>query len=364
LRRQRKAHGREDRIVTTRGDEGEDQDSLDHTAIVRGAIGFVAEATAPYGDGMARDTLSISCGVIDHLKRLGVAVPAASDGLTTDEYFAFWHAVAATGDRADLGLSIGIAVFGHSISAQAALQAPTLGDALRTIGRYKRLSCPEDVLVEVRDGEPSVRFDWVLATGGVPAMLVDAVFASHVALVARGSGGKAAPARIELARKRRHAQVLRDHFRCPIVFGAARDRIVFAPGALAIPFVTANRAAYAQLVPGLEAKLAAKRSLVGDVRIAIARTISAGARPSIETIAERLDTSPRTLQRRLGKANTTFQDQLDDVRHVASRRLLEHTDLEPIDISFLLGFAEPNSFVRAFRSWERTTPLRWRVAHS
>src|SRR5262249_5001762 len=44
--------------------------------------------------------------------------------------------------------------------------------------------------------------------------------------------------------------------------------------------------------------------------------------------------------------------------------LLEHTDLEPIDISFLLGFAEPNSFARAFRTWERTTPLRWRVAHS
>ena len=116
---------------------------------------------------MARDNLSISSGVIEHLQRLGVAVPAIGDQLTTDEYFAFWHAVTATDDRADLGLSIGTAVFGRSISAQAALQAQTLGDALRTIGRYKRLSCPEDVLVEVRDGEPSVRFDWVLASGEV-----------------------------------------------------------------------------------------------------------------------------------------------------------------------------------------------------
>jgi AraC-like DNA-binding protein len=330
----------------------------------RGAIGFVGARAAPYGDGMARDTLSITCGVIDHLHRLGVQVPAVADGLTTDAYFAFWRAVAAADERADLGLSIGTAVFGQSISAQAALQAPTLGDALHTLGRYKRLSCPEDVVVEVRGGEPSVRFDWVLATGPVPAILVDAIFASHVALVARGTYGRAAPRRIELARRRRHARVLRDHFRCPIVFGAAHDRIVFAEGALALALVTANRAAYAQLVPGLEAQLVARRSLIGDVRIAIARTLSAGARPNVELIAERLETSRRTLQRRLGAARTTFQDQLDDVRHVAARRLLEATELPPIDIAFLLGFAEPNSFARAFRTWERTTPLRWRAARS
>jgi hypothetical protein len=92
----------------------------------------------------------------------------------------------------------------------------------------------EEVLVEVRDGEAGVRFDWVLATGEVPAILVDAVLASTVALVARGTGGKAAPVRIELARKRRHGQVLREHFRCPIAnagssrvqpLGGARRRV-------------------------------------------------------------------------------------------------------------------------------------------
>lgn len=131
-----------------------------------------------------------------------------------------------------------------------------------------------------------------------------------------------------------------------------------------MPFVTAKREAYAQLLPGLEARLAGKRTLLSDVRIAIARTISSGAKPSVETIAGRLDVSPRTLQRRLGEACTTFQEQLDDIRHVAARRLLAQTELAPLDISFLLGFAEPNSFARAFRSWERTTPLRWRAAHN
>jgi len=35
-----------------------------------------------------------------------------------------------------------------------------------------------------------------------------------------------------------------------------------------------------------------------------------------------------------------------------------------VAIAMLLGFAEPNSFVRAFRGWEQTTPLRWRERRS
>jgi len=313
---------------------------------------------------MARDTIPISQQVLAHLKRLGVALPHVAEELTTDGYFAFWREIAAADSRPDLGISIGLAVFGQSIASLAAVQAPTVGDAIRTIGRYKRLVCPEEVLLEIDDREAQVRFDWTLATGDVPPILVDAVFTSHVALLAKASGGKARPLRIELARRPRHAGVLRAHFRCPIRFGAELDRIVFAAATLDVPLVTANRAAYERLVPGLEAELAAKRSLVGDLRIAIARTISSGSQPTIATIAERLHTTARTLQRRLGEADTTFGEQLEDVRHVAARRLLTHTELPPIDIAFLLGFEEPNSFVRAFRAWERTTPLRWRAARS
>jgi len=313
---------------------------------------------------MPRDTLTISPSVVEYLRERGIALPPIPAELTTDAYFACWREIAASNVRPELGLELGDAIFGRSLASETALQAPTLGEAFATLGRYKRLVCPEDVVVEVRGGEASVRCDWILARDEVPAVLVDAIFASYVRLASHATGGKARPLRIELARKRSQAHLLRAHFKCPIEFAATRDRIVFPAAAFALPLVTANREAYARLVPGLEARLAGRRSVLGDVRIAIARTISAGMRPSIAVIADRLDTSSRTLQRQLSEAHTTFQDQLDDVRRVAARRLLEHTELEPIDIAFLLGFAEPNSFARAFRFWERTTPLRWRAARS
>jgi AraC-like DNA-binding protein len=31
-----------------------------------------------------------------------------------------------------------------------------------------------------------------------------------------------------------------------------------------------------------------------------------------------------------------------------------------VEVAFLLGFEETNSFARAFRGWEGTTPIRWR----
>jgi AraC-like DNA-binding protein len=88
--------------------------------------------------------------------------------------------------------------------------------------------------------------------------------------------------------------------------------------------------------------------------------MSSGARPTVDGVARRLHLSPRTLQRRLGEERTTYQQQLDQVRRTSARRLLANTELDPVEIAFLLGFEEPNSFARAFRAWERTTPARWR----
>lgn len=328
---------------------------------------------------MTRDTIPMPPRVRERLAALGVSVDkvaaragiaqASLDGLTTDDYFAFWRELPRESERPDLGLAIGgeTANDAYSIPLTAALQAPTFGDALRTVARYKRLCCPEVIDIEVSGGEARVRCHWLYAREEVPPLLVDGLFASFTALGKRGSGGQVAPIRVELARRTRNAQLLRAHFGCPIVFGAIADRLVFAERALAVPFVTSSAEAFAQIVPRLEAALVARRrtrTLVDDVRLAIARTISAGMRPSIDEVARRLRISPRTLQRRLGEADTTFQIQLDDVRRVSARRLLAQTELGPPDIAFLLGFTEPNSFARAFRSWERTTPLRWRAARS
>ncbi|MFP2925825.1 AraC family transcriptional regulator ligand-binding domain-containing protein [Pyxidicoccus sp. 3LG] len=284
--------------------------------------------------------------------------------LTTREFMAFWHAVEAVGGGRDLGLRIGSEARPHQydVASLAALHAASLGEALMKFARYKRVVCPEEVVVEVVGSEARVHFHWLLAEGPLPMFLVDATFSSMLSLARRGMGRPLVPRRIELARRRADVEVLTRHFGCPVRFDAPVDLLVLDAKALDEPFVTHNPDLLTLLVPGLEAALSERldrRTLADDARRALRRRMS-GERPSVEKLARELHMSPRTLQRRLEEEGTTYQALLDEVRHQSARRLLASTDLDASEVAFLLGYEELNSFARAFQGWEGTTPIRWR----
>jgi AraC-like DNA-binding protein len=292
--------------------------------------------------------------------RFGVAKPQG----TTAELFALWRAAEDSGAGEDLGLRVGSEILPQhqTVASLAALHSPTLGEGLAKLARYKRLVCPEQITIAVVRGEARLRFEWLLAEVGPPALLVDGIFAALVGLAQRGTGKPIKPRRIELTRRRAHAAVLRAHFGCDIRFDAPFDVLVFDEAALALPLVTHNAALLTVLVPGLESALerdGKARTLVDDVRVALGQRIC-GERPAVEKIAKALGMSPRTLQRRLGELGTTYQKLLDDVRHRSARRLLANTDLGAGEVAFLLGFEELNSFTRAFHTWEGKTPTSWR----
>ncbi len=322
----------------------------------------------------APDTFTVSPLVLARLglssierlcERAGVAPGSA---LRTSEFFRLWSAVEEEiGDR-DAGLRFGAEGIdrGYGVGAIVALHAPDFRSALAALGRYKRLTCPELVEVEVEGDEAKVRYRWLQATGQVPRLLVDTTMAALLELARRGAAGRVAPVRVELSRRPMDRALLYRHFGCPVVFAAPHDAMVFEKSALDASFVAADGGAFARLLEGLEARLGAGEgfsAVVGEVRVTIARQLSEGRQAHLAAVARRLAVSARTLQRRLDEGGTSFQAELAAVRRTTASRLLANTDLDPVAISLLLGFVEPNSFARAFRGWERTTPLRWRERH-
>lgn len=310
---------------------------------------------------------------IDVLSKLGMPIErlcaragvAASNAWVTSDFFRIWEA--AEEEFPDRGAGIrfgdeGIAR-GYGVAAIVALHAPDFRSALAALSRYKSLTCPELVEIEASGGEAVVRYRWLQATGPVPRLLVDVTMASLRQLAWRGTGGKVAPIRLELARRPSEKELLRRHFGCPVVFGAASDAMVFDRAALDVPFLTADGGAFAHVLVGLEQRIRTGEGFppfVGEVAVTIARQLSEGRQPNVSAAAGRLNLSTRTLQRRLRELGTNFQEQLARVRRTIAARLLAATDLDAVAISMLVGFAEPNSFARAFRHWERTTPARWR----
>ncbi len=215
------------------------------------------------------------------------------------------------------------------------------------------------------DDEVQIRYRRLLAEDATPELLTDAMFASAVALGGRGAGKPIRPKRIELARPARRSgnrQMIANPFGCTIRFDAAADVLVFARATLDTPFITHDEDFLAMILQGLDKALeaqAGEQSLLDHVEAILVRRIQ-GQRPSVEALARELGMSPRTLQRRLAEHGTSYQQQLDRVRHRTARRLLNDTGLEPGEIACFLGFEEVNSFSRAFHHWEGVTPHRWR----
>ena len=85
-----------------------------------------------------------------------------------------------------------------------------------------------------------------------------------------------------------------------------------------------------------------------------------GREPKLDAIAAQLGYSPRTLQRKLQQANTSFQHLLDDIRQELALQYLKDTSLTTSEIAFLLGFSENSAFNRAFRRWTTMTPGEYR----
>lgn len=75
----------------------------------------------------------------------------------------------------------------------------------------------------------------------------------------------------------------------------------------------------------------------------------------IEDVASKLGLSKRTLQRILKEENTTFQKQLNSTRETLAIHYIRNTDMTTNDIAYLLGYAELNSFLRAFTIWTGKT---------
>jgi len=95
------------------------------------------------------------------------------------------------------------------------------------------------------------------------------------------------------------------------------------------------------------------------VKALIAEELADG-HPGCAHIAQRLQMSPRTLERRLELEGTTFTRLLEDVREGLALRYVGDEALPLSQVAALLGFSQTTAFHRAFRRWTGQTPLQYR----
>ena len=70
--------------------------------------------------------------------------------------------------------------------------------------------------------------------------------------------------------------------------------------------------------------------------------------------------SSRTLRRKLGQSNVTFQQLLDDERHRVAENHLANSELSIQQIAELCGFQDAQNFSQAFKRWTGQSPSEYR----
>jgi AraC-like DNA-binding protein len=83
---------------------------------------------------------------------------------------------------------------------------------------------------------------------------------------------------------------------------------------------------------------------------------------SLGAIARALAISPRSLQRRLLEARTTFDELREQVREDLALKYVQQSNLRLAEISELLGYSQQSAFSRAFKRLRGVTPRQFRAA--
>lgn len=152
----------------------------------------------------------------------------------------------------------------------------------------------------------------------------------------------------------------RRYFGAPLLFGAERTALIFSSSWLSekVQFADSSlRIHFEQQVRVM--KSFSREDFVVQVEQLLVRQLGT-KHCSLHGLASQLGLHPRTLNRRLQGAGTSYRELHKTARHQLARKLLCDTASSVPAIATMLGYSGSNAFVRAFGQWESVPPATWR----
>lgn len=283
--------------------------------------------------------------------------PAAR--LAAVDFHRFWEALQIESADPLLPLKLCQAIRSESFSPPlfAALCSPNLFVAVQRIARYKRLVAPMQLNIRDECERVVVELVWNETGSPPPASLVVTELLFVVTLARMGTREHLQPLSVSTT------TVPNNHEDYAKFLGvrlqqSSSHRVVFSKYDALRPFLTSNEGMWVAFEPELRTRLAeldASFKVGQRVRSALLEALPGGG-VEMDAVAKRIGMSRRSLQRHLEAEGQTYKELLRNTRLALAQHYLLKTELPTAEISYLLGFEEPNSFYRAFRGWTGQTP--------
>ncbi len=273
---------------------------------------------------------------------------------------AIWRrAVELTGDE---GFGLACAKNLHPAAFQglgfAWIASATLKDAFHRLVRYYRLISSEgEVVLQESDDDIWLWYKIPQGGQGAPASL-DAALAVFIQLCRFTKGDDFNPKQVEFQHAAPTDKSKFDaFFKCPIVFSADENRLLFSRQELevSLPMASPSLARANDQVVIDYIKKHDKGNIVNAVRGCIIELLPSGE-VSQESVARQVNRSSRSLQRKLAEHGTSYKQLYEEIRKELAMQYLKETNRTISEVTYLLGFSEPSNFARSFKRWCGTTP--------
>lgn len=278
-----------------------------------------------------------------------------------------WDTAAELGEDADFGLHAAEAIRpgAFDVLDYAVRTAPNLGEALKRIVRYNRLvhDLAEFHVIEHMDTVCiEHRFN---AVGIRPCRHASEFTLASLRVIGEQMTGAALrPLAVAFA----HAQPgqTNEHLR---IFGVlpqfgARASSLTLPRAILDQPVSGADAGLSRIVTAHAEQLlaaCAMPDIVGCVRKLLSANMTNGPM-TLGEVSRQLHLGERSLQRHLESKGASFTRLVNEVRKELALSYIADPHLALGEVAYLLGFAEPSPFHRAFKRWTGITPAAARRA--
>ncbi len=320
------------------------------TVIARAPLMLLAYAEER---GLDRDELMRSAGIVE--ERL--QDPDARMPVTTMQRL--WGAVIEQAGDENLGLHAGqyprvrqMGLLGYMLC-----HCTDLRQALINLARYSRI-VSETVQYRLETSDETT----VLRGHAHPFMValrhpIEATFSLIISLARELTGVKLSPVRVWLpSSPPENPREYSALFGIPVSFDCPVAELEFSEEQMHLPMRDADSTLHDYLGELADSKLAElgdfSSDLVDRVRREIWKSLP-NRRPDLNLIAEQVNMSPRTLQRRLREAGTSFSLILEDLRRELSAELRTNRGFAAADVAFMLGYSESSAYQRAERRWRQ-----------
>ncbi|NNA91703.1 AraC family transcriptional regulator [Pseudomonas gessardii] len=256
--------------------------------------------------------------------------------------------------------AIGLKLFSHftrqdwHVLAHACLYSANLEESIRFWARYARLASDMDNIVLVEEGDCLGVELRIEAPASLARYVVEHYSVMSLTVLRIGTGLTLLPMRASFAHPRPayHAQYVQ-WFGDNVQFGCEHNRLYFTRSSLQTPLQTHNAGMMEVLCQELDRRLTQQHQLsgwAGRVVQGIRQSLVAGQVCSLETQAQVLNQSPRTLRRRLDEEGLTFRYLLDRVR-AELEQYLELQGNTRTQIAAQLGYSDLAAYVHARKRW-------------